>query len=136
MFAVDHDRDIALGRALRDRTNADSRVAERAEDLGSDTMRTGHAIANHGEDAAARSDFDALNLPLTQFAVECLANDRFSATRFVLGNREADGMLGTALGNQDDGHAVIAQCAEQAMRSAWHADHAGAFEVHQRATVD
>ena len=79
-----------------------------------------------------RVDLDALDLALAQLAVERLAHDGFGARRFGFGNGEADRMLGAALRDQDHRDAVLAQRAEQAMRRAGHADHAGAFEVDQR----
>src|SRR5262245_6681302 len=51
-------------------------------------------------------------------------------------NREADGMLGAALRDEDDGDAVLPQRAEQPLGSTWHADHAGAFDVDERNSVD
>ena len=45
-------------------------------------------------------------------------------------------MLRAALRNQDDRDALFAQRAEQAMRGAGHADHAGAFDVHHRDVLD
>ena len=74
--------------------------------------------------------------PCAQLAVERLAHDGFGARGFRFGNREADRMLGAALRDQDHRDAVIAQRAEQAMRRAGHADHAGAFQVHQRDAID
>ena len=99
-------------------------------------MRTGHAIADDGENAARRHDFDTLNLALAQFAVERLAHDGLGASGLGFRDRETDGMLGTALRDQDDRNAMIAQCAEQTMRGTGDADHAGAFQVDERNPID
>ena len=58
------------------------------------------------------------------------------ARRLRLRDRAADRMLGAALRDQDHRDALLAQRAEQAMRRAGHADHAGALEVDQRDVLD
>ena len=56
VLAVDDRGDVALGRALRDRADADGRGAERAEHFRGDAVRARHAVADDGEDAAAGID--------------------------------------------------------------------------------
>ncbi len=99
------------------RTLTPSRT-ERAEHFRGNAVRAGHAIADDREDAATDVDFDALDLPFTQFAVERLTHDSFGARSFGVGDREADGMFRAALRDQDHGDAVITQRAEQTMRGA------------------
>src|SRR6185437_4158865 len=67
---VDDDRDVALRRALRDRTEADARLAERTEELGRDAGLARHAFADHGEYAAAARHVDALDLPVMPLGEE------------------------------------------------------------------
>src|SRR5690606_14577303 len=71
-----------------------------------------------------------------QLTIERLAHDGLGTIGFVRRDREADRMLRAALGDQDDGDTVIAQRPEQSMRSARHAYHPGALEVHERNAVD
>ena len=116
LLAVDDHRDVALGRALRDRADVDAGGAERVEQLGGDARRAGHAVADDGEDAAVAGDVDPLDLSLPQLALERLAHDRCGALRLRLFQREADRMLGAALRDQRDRDAVLAQRAEQPLR--------------------
>lgn len=99
-------------------------------------MRAGHAVADDGENAHAQPAFDALNLSVAQFRIECAAYGLFGPDRLRLRDGEADRMLGAALRNQDHRDSRVAQGAEQAMRRAGHTDHAGALDVDQRHRVD
>ena len=64
-------------------------------------MSTGHTIADNSKNAACSRNFHALYLTLTQFAVERIFHDLLGLGCFCLWNGETDGMLGTALRNQD-----------------------------------
>jgi hypothetical protein len=99
-------------------------------------VRAGHAVAHDGQDAAAVIDLDAVDLSFAQFGVERTTHDTLGTFGFGFRHREADRMLGAALRNKDDRNAFLAQCTEQAVRGAGHADHAGTFEVHERDAVD
>ncbi len=81
-------------------------------------------------------DVDTLDLPIGELTRECRAQHRLGAHRLRLRNGAADRMLGAALRDQDDRDALFAQRAEQPMRGARHADHAGAFEVDERHVLD
>ncbi len=134
--AVDHHRDIALRGTLGDGAHVDSCFAQRRKHLGGDPGRAGHAVADDSENGEAAIDLDALDLPLAQLAVERTAHHASARVGLPLRNREADRVLGAALRNQDHRDALFPQRAEQSMRRAGHADHAGAFEVEQRDGVD
>ncbi len=134
--AVDHHGDVALGRTLGDGPHVDARGAERREHLGRHAVRARHAVTDHGQDAAAVIDLDAVDLAFAQFRVEGTAQDAFGALGLGLRHGEADRMLGAALRNEDDRDALLPQRAEQPVRRAGHADHARAFEVDERDAVD
>ena len=135
-LAVDHHGNVALGGALRDRAHADGRIAERVEHVGGDTVRAGHAVAHHRQDAEAQGHVDVLNLAIAQLRIERAAHRLLGAFGLRRGNRKADRMLGAALRNQDDRDPGIAQRAEQPVGRAGHADHAGALEIDQRHRID
>ena len=134
--AVDHRGDVALGCALGDGAHVDPRHAERGEQLRRHARRAGHAVADHREDRQVGIDVDALDLAAFELALEGAAHDGGRLLRLLLRDRAADRVLGAALRDQDDGDALLAQRAEQAVRGARHADHAGALEVHQRHALD
>ena len=134
--AIDDHRDVALAGALRDGADVHRGVAQGAEHLGSHTVRAGHAIAHHGKDGAAERDLDALNLSFTQFGIERAAYGLLGGFRLNGRNGKADTVFRTALRDDDDGDLRVAQGTEQALRRARHADHASAFQVHQRHVFD
>ena len=136
LAAVDHDGDVALRGALRDRAHVDAGGAERVEHLGRDARRAGHAIADDGEDRQVRVDVDALDLAFLQLALEGPQHDRGGALGLLLRDGAADRVLGAALGDEDDRDALLAQRAEEPVRGAGHADHAGALEVDERHALD
>ena len=80
--------------------------------------------------------FDALDLAFGQLARERGAHHALGALGLLARNRAADRMLRAALRDQDDRDALLAQRAEQPMRRARHADHAGALDVDQRDVLD
>ena len=86
--------------------------------------------------ARSRVHLDALDLAFLDLAIEGGGHHARGAFGFDAGNGAADRMLRAALRNQDDRDALFAQRAEQAMRGAGHADHAGAFDVHHRDVLD
>ena len=133
---VDHDRDVALRRALCDGADVDAGCPERVEQLRRDARCARHAVADHGENAAVAGHVDALDLPLAQLTVEDLSHDRGRAISLRLLEGEADGVLRASLRDQGDRDAVLAQRAEQALRRTGYADHAGAFDVDQGDLVD
>ncbi len=77
-----------------------------------------------------------MNLPFLQLTLERNAYDARGPLGLILWDGAADGVLGTALRNEDDGDALFAQRAKQAVRGSRDADHAGAFDVHQRNVLD
>ncbi len=136
MFAIDHHGDVALGGALGDGLDVDTGAAERIEHFRRDTGLTRHAVTHGCENRQVRSHIDVLDLPFLQLALERRAHHCRGAFGLVLRNGAADGMLGAALGNEDDRDPLFAQRTEQAMRRARHADHAGAFEIDERRLFD
>ena len=128
---VDHRGNIALRRALGNGPHVDAGVAERAEELGRHARQSGHVVADDGNDAAITLHVDALNLALLQFERKGLTDDLLHPRRMAGRHGKADRVLGTGLGDQDDRDASAAQCAEQPVGRARHADHAGALEVDQ-----
>ena len=135
-LARDDHRDVALGGALRDGANVDRGAAEGAEHLAGDAGNAGHAVTDHREDREVRVELDRLDLALLELARERRADHRRGPRRLLERHRAADRMLGTTLGDQDHRHALLAQRAEQAVRRAGHADHAGALEVDQGDVLD
>ena len=83
-----------------------------------------------------RDDVDVLDLAAVQFRVERVTNRASRSLGLDLRNREADRMLGAPLRNEDDRDAILAKRAEQPLRRAGHADHAGALQVDERHGVD
>src|SRR5690349_4797519 len=81
-------------------------------------------------------DLDALDLALLHFAIEGRGHDARGALGLVARDGAADRVLRAALGNQYHRDAFFAQRAEQPMRGAGHADHAGALDVHHRDVLD
>ena len=135
-LAVHDHGDIALRSTLSNGAHADRRVAQRIEHLGGHAVSAGHSVADDRQDAQSQAHVDALNLAVAQFRVECPAHRGLRAGGLRLGNGEAYRMFGAALGNQYDRNACVAQCAEQAMSGAGHADHPGAFQIHQCHRID
>ena len=133
---VDHHRDVALGGSLRNRADVHADAGERREHFRGHARRSRHAVANHRQDAAAGGDVHVLQLTLFELAAEGVTHDGRRPLGFRLRDRETDRMLGARLRDQHDRHAVLAQGAEQTLRGARHANHPGAFHVHQRETVD
>ncbi len=74
--------------------------------------------------------------PSFTLAVEGGGHHARGALGLVAGNRAADGMLRAALRDEDHRDALLAQRAEQAMRGAGHADHAGALDIDHRDVLD
>ena len=99
-------------------------------------MRSGHAVADDGQDALPQPDVNLLNLSVAQLRVERPAHRGLGTNGLRLGNGETDGMLGAALRDQDHRNAGIAQSTEQAMRGAGHTDHPGALQIDQRHRID
>src|SRR5690606_22829809 len=60
----DHGGDVALGGTLRDRSDVDPGVSERAEEAASAAGQARHALADHCDDAALLGHVDLLYLPL------------------------------------------------------------------------
>ena len=136
VLAVDDHRDVALRSALRDGVHVHGRRTERVEHLARNAGKPGHAVADHGEDRQVLVDRDALDLAFLDLAIEGGGDHARSALGFDAGNGAADRMLRAALRNEDDRNAFFTQRAEQAMRRAGHADHAGALHVHHRDVLD
>ncbi len=136
MPSFDHDGDIALRGALRDRTHVHARRAQSIEHLSGNARRAGHAVADHRENGEIAIHFDTLNLACLQFALERVPNHGSRALRLLRWNRAADRVLGAALGNENDGNPLFPQRAEQSVGRAGHADHAGALHVHERDLLD
>ena len=111
-------------------------LRERREHLRGDARRARHAVADDRQDAAAGRDVHVLDLPLLELAAERVPHDGRGPLGLGLRDRETDRMLGARLRDEDDRDAVLAQRAEQALRGAGHADHAGALDVDQRHAVD
>ena len=70
VLAVDHHRDVALGRALRDGVHVHARRTQRVEHLARHAGQAGHAVADHGEDREVLVDLDALDLAFLDLAIE------------------------------------------------------------------
>ncbi len=134
--SLDHGGDVALGGALGDGAHVDAGGPQRREHLGGDARCAGHAIADDGQNRQIRIDVDALDLALLQLALEGAAHHTCRALGLLLGDRAADGVLGTALRNEDDRNALLAQRAEQPVSGAGYADHPGAFQVDERDAFD
>ncbi len=110
--------------------------AEGLEQLAGDAVVVGHAVADDGDDRAAGVDRDALDLAVAQLRGERAANRALRERRLAGRDREADRVLGTALRDQDHRDPGLVQRAEQAVRRARDADHAGALEVDERDVAD
>ncbi len=123
-------------RALRDGVHVHGRRTQRVEHLAGDARQTRHAVADHGEDGEVLVDLDALDLAFLDLAIERGGDHARGALGFDAGYGAADRMLRTTLRDEDDRDAFFAQRAEQSMRGAGHADHAGALHVHHRDVLD
>ena len=133
---IDDHGNVALGRALRDRMHVDARRAERVEHLARHAGQARHAIADHRQDRQIAIDRDALDLAFLDLAIERGGDHARGAFGFDARNGAADRVLGAALRNEDDRDALFAQRAEQTMRGAGYADHAGAFDIDHRDVFD
>ncbi|MCW0465391.1 hypothetical protein NB705_002464 [Xanthomonas sacchari] len=127
--AVDGHRDVALGRALRDRQDVDLGAAQRLEQPRGHAGLPGHAVADRGQHADAGGQLHALHLAHHQFVGERGEHRVARTFGLVLAHHAADGMFGRPLRDHHHRHPRVAQCGEHALGGAGHADQAGAFEV-------
>ena len=95
-----------------------------------------HLVADGGEHAARRHELDLLDVARADLRVERALGGRARELALRLGHREADRVLRARLRDEHDAHADVAKRAEQSLRDARHADHAGAFDVHERDAVE
>ena len=135
--AVDDDRDVALGCALRDRADVDAGAPSALNTLPAMPGVPAMPSPTTARMPQPRSTSTFWICPPASSRVESArARTRSARSACACGNREADRMLRAPLRNQDDRDAILAQRAEQALRRARHADHAGALEVDERDAVD
>ena len=133
---VDHHRDVALRRPLRDRSQIDACLTDRAEEARRDAGTSGHPVADHRENAAPGRDVDPLNLTVMPLGKKGALHRIARPLGCFLGDGKADRMLRAALRDHHDGDAFVAKRTEEPVRGARHADHAGALEIQQRNRLD
>ena len=68
LLGVDDERDVQLGRALRDGDDVDARLGQGREDAGGDAGVTGHADADDGDRGHAAAGLDAVDLAARDLA--------------------------------------------------------------------
>src|SRR6185437_14788211 len=135
-LTIDDDRNIPLRGALCDRAHIHGGGAERVEHLPRDAGGAGHAVTDDCKDGQLVVDGNALYLSFVQLTLEGTAHHGCCTICLRLRDGTTDRVLGAALRDQDDRDPLLAQRAEQAVRGARHADHAGALHVHQRHLLD
>ena len=136
LVGIDHGRDIALGRTLRDRADVDTGAAQRPEEAPRHARRARHPVADYRDDALCVSDVDALDLTAYEFNRKGIANYIASALRDFLRYGDADGVLRTGLRNQRNRDTGLLERREQAIGRARHTDHARTLEVDERHAAD
>ena len=132
---VDHARDVALRRALRDRADVDVVPAERVEHLPRDAGPALHPLADDGENRLVGLVVDD-HQPVADFVAELLLDRLDAARRVGAAHGKADRVLGRGLRDQDDVDALGRQGPEQPFRDPRHADHARAAQRQQRQAAD
>ena len=100
LAVVDDERDVALGRALRDGDDVHRRIGNRAEDARRDAGHVGHPRADHRDRRQSRLNRDVLDLVPRQLLAKILAQVRRDLVGPTAGDREADRLLGRSLRDQ------------------------------------
>ena len=81
VLALDHDREVQLRRALRDRDHVDARLGQGGEDARHDAGRVRHPGTDHGQGGHARPDLDAVDLTAADLVGEGLEEGGLGAAR-------------------------------------------------------
>ncbi len=126
---VDDRRNIPLGGTLGDGPHVDAGLAQGAEHLGGNSGTPAHAVTDDRENAAVPRDADILDGALIELASKRPLEHGPGSVHVLLGQREADGMLGTRLGNQHHGNIRVPKRGKDPHGGAGHADHPGALEI-------
>ena len=128
--SLDHDRDVALRRALRDRAHVDAGIAPARRTPWRRRRACRPCRRRPPPGCCSRWLTSTLWIwPSRSSRLERVADDALGQRRFRPRHRKADRMFGAALRDQDHGDAVLAQRREQPLGGAGHADHAGALDV-------
>ena len=97
---IDNARDVALGRALRDRADIYVVSAERPEHFARDTGMAFHLIADDGDNRLVW--FFVERRQFVMFESKFLSHGRRRRSRLHVANSKTDRMLGGSLGDKDD----------------------------------
>jgi hypothetical protein len=122
--AVDHDGDVELRRALRDRHHVDPARCQRGEDAGRDAGRPRHAEAHHRHRGDAVAQVHAVDLAPGDLVAELVQQRGARLARGRIRDAEADRVLGGGLRDERHRDAARLERGEGPRGDAGHAEHA------------
>ncbi len=121
--AVHHEREVQLRRALGNRDHVDLRFRQGRENAGSDAGRPRHPETHHDERRSAGAHFHAIDLLPRDLAPKRRRQALARPLRVLLGDAEADGLLGRRLADERDRDPFVVHRREGASRDAGDSEH-------------
>ena len=123
VLSVHHEREVELGRSLRDGDDVDPGVRQGGEDPRGDPRRAGHPYPHDHERRRARAELDPVDLLTGDLVPEGLEQARPCPLRVLLGDAETDRVLRRGLADERDGDPLVVHRGERARRDPGDAQH-------------
>ena len=129
---ADHDRDVALGRALGAGAAVAPGAGQGAKETRSDARRLHHVVPYRRQDAVGTRDLRPLHLSMHQLGGKRPFHRLLCRLFLGHGDRHADAVLRAALGDQHHRHTGLPQRREHPAGNAGDTHHAGTLQVEER----